>query len=261
MPGNPSKAVFAWRNLYQAAPDNRTVRDKYLAYEQRKADPTKALIVRERIAQQDPDDMGNQRGLAVLYAYLKRMDDAKRLMQKLFAKAPSDRANYGAYAAVLSIDDQLDQARTVMDNYLKQLGDQAVAEDYLLGARFLMSAGDKPGAFKRYAQAVACDQTADMQASREWADALFADARFSEASQIYQTVWDSDRQDGRVGYRLVETLERNKEFDQARNILDQLESVIGKSATSLMLKAQIAHHQGKPINHYLLDERRVLDRS
>lgn len=245
MAGNRSKAVTTWRNLYQIAPENRIYRDKYLAYEQRKGDSSKALKVRERIAQEDPEDMGNQRGLAVLYAHLRRMEDAKGLMQKLFAKAPMDRANYGAYAAVLSINEQLDQARIVMDDFLKQLGDQAVVDDYLLGARFLLSVDDKAGAYKRYTQAVACDQTKDMQASREWADALFNDQRFSEAAPIYQTIWDTDRQDGRVGYRLVETLERNKKFDQANRVLEDLESVIGKSATSLMLKSQIAHHQGQ----------------
>ncbi|MBV1929863.1 MAG: tetratricopeptide repeat protein, partial [Gammaproteobacteria bacterium] len=255
MAGDQSKAIITWRKLYHVAPENRAYRDKYLAYEQRNGDPDKALIVREAIAEQDPQDMGNQRGLAVLYAHLKRMDDAKGLMQKLFAKAPSDRANYGAYAAVLTIGGELEQARSVIDNYLRDLGSQAVTPDYLLGARFLLSVNDKKGAFKRYDQAVAVDTSTDMQASRELADALFSHARFAEAVPYYQAVWQADPQDGRVGYRLAETLQRNKNFAEARNVLEQLEAAIGKSATSLMLKAQIAHHQGqKDQALVLLDE-------
>tara|TARA_Y100001933_G_scaffold263783_1_gene326682 strand:- start:45347 stop:49813 length:4467 start_codon:yes stop_codon:yes gene_type:complete len=238
-------ALRIWRQVFQIAPGNRFYREKYLAYEQAKGDPSKALAVRQEIAQDEPDDLGNLRGVAVLLAHLKKMDQAAVVCQQLFAKAPSDRANYGAYAAVLAINNQLDAARAVLDNYIKQLGSKAVADDFMLYARFLVSVDDKAGAFEQYRNAVKVDRSPDMQASRELADALFADSRFSQAAKVYQQVWEKDRQDGRVGYRLVETLQRNREYDSAGSVLRRLEQAIGKSATSLLLKAQIARSQDR----------------
>ncbi|MAX25931.1 MAG: hypothetical protein CMJ19_15645 [Phycisphaeraceae bacterium] len=239
------QALQTWRQVYQIAPGNRAYREKYLSYEQRQGDPNKALEVRMNIARTEPDDMGNLRGVAVLLAHLKQLDKARQVCQQLFAKDPSDRANYGAYAAVLAIDNQLDQARSVLDNYIKQKADQAESEDYMLYARFLMSVGQTKQAYEQYRNAIKLDKTSDMQASRELADALFGDARFAQAAEIYQRVWERDRQDGRVGYRLVETLQRNSQFDQARQVLERLEDAIGKSATSLLLKAQIARNQNQ----------------
>lgn len=239
-------ALRTWRKVYQIAPGHRDYREKYLAYEQRHGDPSKSLEVRKQIAQNEPADLGNLRGMAVLYAHLKQMNQARAVCQQLFAKAPADRANYGAYAAVLAINEQLDEARKVLDTYLQQMGNKAVADDYLLYARFLVSVNQKSDAYKQYQQAIKLDKTSDMQASRELADALFADARFAEASKVYQAVWELDRRDGRVGYRLVETLQRNSQYDQAGRVLSQLEDAIGKSATSLLLKAQIARSQNRP---------------
>jgi tetratricopeptide (TPR) repeat protein len=239
------QALIIWRQVYQISPGNRAYREKYLAYEQRNGDPGKALEVRMNIAHAEPDDLGNLRGVAVLLAHLKQMDKARQVCQQLFTKDPSDRANYGAYAAVLAIDNQLDQARGVLENYIKQKADQADAQDYMLYARFLISVGQRKQAYEQYRQAIKLDQTRDMQASRELADALFGDSRFDKAAEIYQTVWDHDRQDGRVGYRLVETLQRNSQFDQAKRVLERLEDAIGKSATSLLLKAQIARNQNE----------------
>lgn len=238
-------ALRTWRQVYQFAPGHRGYREKYLAYEQRKGDAAKALEVRQQIAKTDPDDMGNLRGVAVLLAHMKKMNEAKVVCDHLFAKAPSDRANYGAYAAVLAINEQLDEARGVLENYLSQLSDKAQAEDYLLYARFLMSVGEKSKAFEQYRKAMKLDRTPDMQASRELADAQFADSRFADAAGIYQQIWEKDRQDGRVGYRLVETLQRNSQYDDAARVLSDLETAIGKSATSLLLKAQIARSQNR----------------
>ena len=243
--GQFDKALGTWRQVMQIAPRHRVFREKYLAYEQAKGDPNKALAVRQQIAESDPKDRGNIRGVAILLAHLKRANEAKAVMQKLFANAPSDRANYGAYAAVLTIDGQVGQARLVIDNYLKQIGSKAVADDYLLAARFMLSIEDKPRAFERYRQAIELDPTPDMQVSRELADALFNDSRFEQAAKRYQIIWAKDRQDGRVGFRLVEALQRNQQFDQAIAVLDQLEQAIGQSATSLMLKAQIARSQDR----------------
>lgn len=239
-------ALRVWRQVFQIAPGHRDYREKYLAYEQRMGDPAKALEVRKQIARDEPNDLGNMRGLAVLYAHLKQMDQARSVCQQLFAKDPSDRANYGAYAAVLAINEQLDQARVVLENYLKQIGDKVHADDYLMYARFLISVNQKEDAYKQYQQAIKLDKTHDMQASRELADALFADSRFTDAAKVYQDVWETDRKDGRVGYRLVETLQRNSEYDQASKVLGMLEDAIGKSATSLLLKAQIARNLNRP---------------
>ncbi|MBN4060976.1 tetratricopeptide repeat protein [bacterium AH-315-I18] len=243
--GQLDKSLGTWRKIMAMAPRHRVFREKYLAYEQAKGDPAKALVVRQKIAHSDPKDRGNIRGVAILLAHLKRVNEAKTVMQKLFADAPSDRANYGAYAAVLTIDDQVDQARLVIENYLKQTGAKAVADDYLLGARFMLSIEDKPRAFELYRQAIELDRTPSMQVSRELADALFSDSRFAQAAKQYQIIWEKDRQDGRVGFRLVEAFQRNQQLDQAIAVLDQLEQVIGQSATSLMLKAQIARSQDR----------------
>ncbi|MCC6581127.1 MAG: tetratricopeptide repeat protein [Phycisphaeraceae bacterium] len=242
--GQSDQALSQLRQAAQYPSINPLLREQYLAYEQKYGDPQRALGIRQRLAKVNPADTVNRRGLAALYAQLKKLPEAEAEMKSVFAAEPDEAANYGTYAAILAMAGQQEQGRQFLLQWIASRGPKAGVDEYIMLARYGMSIGNLDAGLDAYHKAIGLDKSKEQIALREMADMLFELGRNDAAVEAYRKLWKDDDQDSRVGQRLTEALIRGNKLDDAKAVLAKLTSVNSQDANLYLLGAQIAKQEG-----------------
>jgi tetratricopeptide (TPR) repeat protein len=128
----------------------------------------------------------------------------------------------------------------VIRRYIEGLGGKAKMTDHLMLARYLVEAGDSSGALSAYGEAISLEGER-RGASRELADLYFRRGIYDRAVVLYRELYDQFPEDSRVGLRLADVLIKNRDFDEASQLLSGLGD-IGPSGDAL--RALIATNQG-----------------
>lgn len=241
--GRYDEALETYRQAMQVGAGNQSLREEYLAYEQRYGARERALKIRQQIAQTDPQDTVNRRGLAVLLAAGREFDQAKTVLEKLFADEGRTLPNVSAYATVLAFAGQREAGEKFLQQYLEGLGSKAASADWLALARYQVTIGQMEAAISSYHTAARLDDQQQLAALRELADILFERSEFGQAADLYAQIWKASPGESRVGLRYTEALIRADRSEEARKQLDELIKANGQDASSYMLASLLAQSE------------------
>ncbi|NJL31256.1 MAG: tetratricopeptide repeat protein, partial [Phycisphaerales bacterium] len=225
-----AEALNNLRKAVDLAPNDRGLVQQYLNYEEIHGDPSRALTMRQRMLLTNPNDTGNQRATAILMARTGQFDQAQKSMQDLMAAEGRTTVNLAAMVTVLSIADRKDQARQLLLEHLRDKGDKATAEDWILLAKFNLSNGGDEEALYAFRKAIAVEDPTTRAASRELADLLFDRGLFGDALTYYQQLHEVDKNDTRVAHRYTEALLRAGNKELAETILTDIKKRQGTQA-------------------------------
>ncbi len=242
--GKHVQSLETYRKALRFSPRNRALREQYLMNERLYGDPQKVLKWRQKIAAEDPDDLANRRQMILLLAQEDRLEDAQRLADALIQQAGADRENTRTAATVRSLAGDTDAAQKMIQDYVHGLKDEAVDEDWMMLARFLLDVGQDDQAMAAYRRAVEIEDPKLRRATREFADFLFEQGQYAEAVERYEHLWESNPEDQRVGYRYVEALLRLNEPERAKQVLASVTKQHGVSGNTHVLKAMISRAHG-----------------
>jgi len=238
--GQYRQALEHLRRAYEFSPGNRTMRSQYLAYEQRHGDAKRVLQMRQGLAKADPQDTANRRNLAVMLARTGEREPARQVIDTLIEEDGANRANIAAAAAVHRVAGDNDAARAVIQDYVNSLGETATEDDWLMLAQFFVATGQFERGSAAFRQAIAVEDPQARKSTRRFADLLFSRQQFKEAAGQYDSLWETSRDDPRVGYRFVESLLRDNQIDPSQEILDEVIVQHGDNDQTSLLEAMIA---------------------
>ena len=236
--GRDQLALADLAEARKIAPGNERIFRTYLEYLGR-SDKEKALMMRLQLAREKPDDATNLRAMAQLYAAVKRPNDAKMIFDKLLKDDPDNIDNIVASADFERGRDKFEDGRKLFQSYLDRRGDQAIAQEWILFARFLLAGGLTQPAIEAYQKAIALEDETFKQASRELADWYFNSQYFSLAAPLYQNAFGVSKTP-RLWLRYIETLIYVGEADEARELLTAFVAANGDDAQSSLLAGIIA---------------------
>ena len=239
------RALDALRRAIDLSPNDRALLNTYMAYEEMHGDPGRALQMRQRLAQANPNDAGNLRATAILMARTRQFDSARNIMEGLFKTEGKTTMNLAAMVTVLSIAEQRDQARQLLLDHLREKGDKATADDWVLLAKFNMANNNEDEALYAFRKAIAVEDPKTRAASRELADLMFDRGLFSDALAYYQQLHENDKSDLRVAHRYTEALLRAGNTELAETVLaeikkQQVNESVATKAISWVLEGMVA---------------------
>ncbi|MFP4223601.1 MAG: tetratricopeptide repeat protein [Phycisphaeraceae bacterium] len=221
---------------------NSQLFEQYLLHEQRYGDKQEALSLRQQIKELRPQRMDNRRQLALLLAELDRHEEAKAEAEAVVAEEGRTEANARLLASVLRETDGPQAGLNVIDDYLRQQGDEATVEDHLLRARYLTRDGLTRDGVASYQQAIEREDAENPVATRELAAQFFRAGMFDRAVPLYRRLHEAELGNERATLQLAEALLRSGEVDEAASLIEPIEP----SATSLGLEAMIARTRDEP---------------
>ena len=249
--GQRPRALDALATAARYAPNDPTLLNRYLQYEARYGNPERVIQTRRDLAASNPADVSNRLALAGLLTQQDDPQQALALLDELENDASVTlndalRRNLAATRATArrAAADDPAAGQSVIEDYLRDRGEQADVEDYLLLARYQIGANRVADGLASYRRAMDVEPADGARpAARELADVLFNFNQTDDAVQIYRQLFDQSdpgevRQ--RLGLRLAEALLRLEQADQARAVLDRLEP----SATGEALRSMIAAQSG-----------------
>lgn len=222
------------------AANDRLTLSQYLAYEEEHGEPARSLARRQEIQLAVPQDMDNNRAIAILLARTGKKPQAIQAIQELLQKNPDDLANLAAYVSVLVAIQEPDKAQKAIEDYLARRGDRAVANDWLLLAKFHLSQNQDEATLSAFRKAVAVEDKKTRPASRELADLMFDRGLFNDALEYYQALHEADPRDQRIAQRYIEALMRAKKIDLADQVLKRLLENHPNDATNWILAGMVA---------------------
>jgi len=240
-----SEALENLRKAVKFNPQNVKLREHYLAYEKTYGDIKRALKLRQRIAVVQPQDLANRRAMAILYSGDGQLAKATQVIEELIQQTGVNRLNITAAATVRNADGDSDGAQKLLQDYVHGLGEKATDEDWMMLARFLVRVGNDEHARAAYRQAILVEDSKLQRATREYADLLFGHGEYAEAVGRYELLWETAREDERVGNRYVEALLRVNEPKRARQVLQIVTKQHGVNAGTYVLEALIARAHGE----------------
>lgn len=234
------EALDALRAAADFASGDREIVERYLVFEERYGDPSKALAARQKYAEQNPADLGARRALAASLARGQKFAEAQTLVDQLIAAEGKTPANLSVAALILAVQGQRDQALKLLEDHVASRGDKVIAEEYMLLASYQRTFGDNEAAIASLRKAIAIEDPKLHPASRVLADFFFDTGRYADAVGLYQTIWSSNEPDRPVGQRLAEALMRSGDPKQAQDLLAQLVAKFGQDVNSSLLAGIIA---------------------
>jgi tetratricopeptide (TPR) repeat protein len=240
------QALQELREMMLRGPQNAKLLDVYLAYEQKHGNPRRAMEIRKRLAEKNPNDSNNLRALAMMFAQHKNAQGALLLIDNLIAREGATRQNLFIKATVLNITGQAVQARQLLQDYVNGLGNKAEEDDWIILARFLMRAGETDRAIAAYRKGITLENGQLQNASRELADQLFILGKNEQAAALYGKMRLHDPKDQRIGYRHVEALIRAGQISEADSALSQIVRDYQPTAGAYLLASVIARQQNDP---------------
>lgn len=244
--GRDGAALSALRSAVEINPDNVSVREQYLGFEVERGDPQRAIDFRTSLIQQRPADLDNRISLARLLGSRGQARQAREILDSA-AGGPDDQARIaGATAELIASEEGFDAAVAYLTERLSGLEDRVTAQDHLVLARLLASAGRADAANTAFRDAIALDSAegSNHVALREFGDHLFASGAFDEAAETYVELLTKERLAesdlDRIRLRRAEALIRASRLTEAESTLENLPL----DPKRLLLESLIANEQG-----------------
>jgi tetratricopeptide (TPR) repeat protein len=211
---------------------NEAVFNQYLNYLGQYGDASRAIEIRQRLAEQRPDAEGNRRALIQLYLDNQKPELAKAELDQLLAAHPDSLPNRAMEAVYLASQDRYDEGRAAILNYLQELSaeNKDQAGDWATYARYLRAGNQVDDALAAYRKAAGKEDASAQPYTREMADWLFVLGRFDDAGEEYKKILAGPIKDDPQGKlvvwrRYVEALlNANKQAEAERQLsalLDQ----------------------------------------
>ena len=197
--GRQGAALDALREAMQFAPDNAALVRQYLTQEERHGSRRVAMEARRRLAKSQPDNAENRLALVRLEALDGEVEPALQRLDQMEADHGRSRATVATRAAILQQADRPEEGRIALEQYLRERGDDAEAEDYSMLARYHLARGNFSEAEAAYQQARQREEAQQRPATRELADVYFTTGRFDQALPLYQEL--AAETEGRCGRR------------------------------------------------------------
>ena len=240
--GQHVQALEALRSAVNYSPDNEKLVARYLAYEERYGNSDIVLAMRRELAETQPQNYTNRAALAMIAAEAGDTAEAFKLLDDLEQDTGKTRELAAARAAVSRVAGDPQAGKQVILDYIADQGSDVSSLDYILLARYGLSARLVNDSLEAYKQAVQLESSDNRLASREYADVLFNFGQVQEAAEVYQDLYSQpDVQNrGTLGNRLAESLLRSGNPDQAEVVLNDLPD----TATTDALNAMLANQRG-----------------
>jgi|GEM_PF-3574940 len=246
------EALEQYRRAMQFRANNDALRERYLTYEQDHGSKERALELRKKIAEAMPNDTTNRRGLAILYASMRKFPEAKQVLEKLFDYEGRTLQNIRTYAMVLAFAGNHDAGGKLLEDHIKGLGEEATTEDWISIGVYYRRVGLIDKAIFAYRQAMDIEKDTGDIAARALADLLFDTGRYAEATDVYGNLWRKEMTNALVGYRYVEALVRDLKLDVAEDTLGRVIEKSGDDSSAQLLYSLIAQYHkdyNKAMNH------------
>jgi tetratricopeptide (TPR) repeat protein len=241
--GRRLQALENLRLAADLAPNNAAILGQYLALEERYGNSDTVRERREEIAASNPQNVSNRAALALLKARDGMTDRALDEVDQLIEEFGPQRELIAARASVLRTAGDTEAGEQAIRDYIQQRGAETQANDYVLLARYQLTARQVEPSLASYRRAADLETDPARPVARELADVLFNFNQTDAAIDLYRSLFDqaegSDNRQ-RLGLRLTEALLRAERMDQAEAVLDDIQ----RDATSEALRAVLANARG-----------------
>lgn len=238
--GEYGQALNLLRAAVGFAPNDGELVNLYLGYEEQYGDAQKALEMRRKIDQAQPQNTANRRAMAVLLARLGQRQEAGRIMDELLKSEGPTTANLAAAASLRVIEGDALGAVEFLKKVVEGKGEAAQAEDWVLLARYLLATGQEEQALAAFQRAMAVEDPKLRPATRELADLLFERGLFGDAIGYYQGLYQASPEDRRIAQRYAEALLRAGKIEEGEQVLRKLGSEGGEDPITCVLWGLLA---------------------
>ncbi len=238
--GQHDEALGMLKFAHRQFPANAQLHELYLIYEGKHGDKQTVLRLRREMAEDQPENSDNIRALGLLLAETGRPDEGLELIRGLIETEGQTRLNLTVLANVHRYAGDVGQGAQVLRRYVQSLGASAKAGDHILLARYLLETGDGEGAVAAYQSAIEVESE-QREATRELAGIYFQRQVFAQALALYRDLYAQFPDEQIIGLRLVDSLIRVKEYDEAERVLGTFD---GGSAEDAQLALIIASRGG-----------------
>lgn len=266
------EALAEARRLLPLNEGNRVFMNVYLDTEAefgRDEGLARAIELREGILNERPSDRDNRVALIRLYTSQGRWADAERLINELEERGGRDLESVLLRATWFADQGQVQRggefrsgitlARDLFQDYiLEKDPDEVTANDYLTMSRFMAARGATQMAVAAAQEAVPLQDAETMAADRLLGDIYVSVGETVLAAEAYGRVVEAGADDAESSYRsrLIATLLRLREFEEAERQLDMLSEEAAGTMTAMTQRADLLRSLGE------LDEAaRQLDRT
>ena len=240
--GRHDEALAMLKRATSQHPENDQLQQLYLYYEGQYGDKRVALKARQRIQELKPDDVNNLRALALLLADTGSADQAEQLARDLIAKHGQDQPDTLTLANVQRLSGHPDQGAQTISHYIDSLGSKVTSDDYLMLARYQLSANNGQEAFQAYQKAISIE-TGKREASRELAGLLFNRGNYDRAVPLYRDLYKQFPDEQPLAQRLADGLIRIKQYDEAKQVLAKVDPGPMKDTLSALVAEHDGNHQ------------------
>jgi tetratricopeptide (TPR) repeat protein len=215
---NEARALERYEQILSINPNHPTALDRFTALSQQLGVPGRAITLRERIRDRVPDNTGNRRALALLYAGDKAYERARDEIDAIIDREGRTQPNMIVLARVLAQGEKSDQAIQEVKQYLDQRGDNADWRDYLLLAQTYQWADDRENADRAFAKAMELENKQTADATLAWAATLQERGELERAAAIYKRLSDERPENEQLKIQTLQVLLNAKLYDQAEKL-------------------------------------------
>jgi len=234
--GRYDEALKMLKFAYKQFPSNTKLRDLYLNYEGRYGDKQTALRLRRKVAEDQPHNTDNLRALAMMLAETGQSQAGLEMIRGVIETEGRTRLNLMVLANVHRLAGDADQGARVLKDYVRSLGPQAEAGDRIMLARYLLQTGDNKGAVASYQDAIKIESDR-REATRELANIYFSRGGYKQALAMYRDLHSQFPEEKLIGLKLVDSLIRVKQFDEAERVLGTFDGGTAEDAQMALIVA------------------------
>ena len=238
--GEHDLALEQLRLAYETDPQDQKAHHHYASYEAQHGDKQTALQLRQQWAETFPDDVENKSRLAELRSGTESDDEASRPPDAEVDAGGMDLQSTLRKARQAAAQGTTAAGRKIIEEYLRQRGDQTNAADWIALSRFLDEHAQTDRALTAAQQAVRLQEPGSTVAEREVIELLLRLDRFEEAESHLRKLYDTSPGDRSVSLNLVRVLTLRHKLDDAEEVLERLVSAHGTDVQTHMVEADIA---------------------
>ena len=243
--GEYSAALAILRKAHQTVPDDQRMTEHYLRYELEHGDPETVVSARRQMAQKEPEDLQNRRGLVLALTAQKRFPKAMDELQRLVDEEGSTLSNVITAAEFLAASRGRQIAIKALMQYIQNQGDHATVDDFLLVGRQLWKLGEVKLARHAYRQGMALEDAQRRPVTRELARRLLkSSVDLEEAEKLYGLLWRENKTDPQLLLSYAETLSKNGKWEDTNTLLQDTVADQGYTLSLLRLMARVAARNG-----------------
>ena len=243
--GQAPEALRVLRQAHRYAPNDYKIANTYFDYEMNHGDAERALALRRKVLDEQPDNLHNRRAMIATLAHMRRKLVAMRELKKLLDETGTTTANQVVASQVIALAYGPSTAAGGLIRHIQDTSEQVTSEDYIRVARQLMKLGSEEHAFSAYRQAIRTEDPKTRPATRELAGLLVnREDGAGEATLLYKQLLEAFPTDAQIARFNIIALLRTNQPDDAAKALEQLVASHGMDLSALILTAQLHAQQG-----------------